>query len=98
MPATRAPDKPIKPDDLNAPYFTVPEAAFVLRLSVKTLRRRIAAGLIGVSRDHEGGRIIVSRRDMDLYYEATRVHAEPIRRGGGRPRKRPVTSQVPAAA
>ncbi|MFF1348449.1 helix-turn-helix domain-containing protein [Streptomyces sp. NPDC058322] len=96
MPATRAPDLPIKPDDLNAPYFTVPEAAYVLRLSVKTLRRRIAAGLIGVSRDH--GRIIVSRRDMDLYYEATRVHAEPIRRGGGRPRRRPATSQVQAAA
>ncbi|MFJ7525206.1 helix-turn-helix domain-containing protein [Streptomyces griseus] len=84
---TRAPDQATKPDDLNAPYFNVREAAWVMRISVKTMRRRINAGLISVSRETEGGRIIVSRRSIDQYYESTQVHAVPRRRGPGRPRK-----------
>lgn len=86
MPTTRAPDLPIKPDDLNAPYFNVREAAWLMRISVKTLRRRIGAGQIGVSRESDGGRIIVSRQDIDRYYESIRVHAVPSRRRIGRPR------------
>lgn len=83
----RVTDQPIKPDDLNAPYFNIREAAWVMRTSVKTLRRRITAGRISVSRDTEGGRITVSREAIDAYYKATQVHAVPMRRGVGRPRQ-----------
>ncbi|MEU0160134.1 helix-turn-helix domain-containing protein [Streptomyces sp. NPDC006261] len=82
----RATDQPIKPDDLNAPYFDIREAAYVMRISVKTLRRRIAAGRISVSRDTEGGRITVSREAIDQYFRATQVHAVPSARAG-RPRQ-----------
>ncbi|WP_326739090.1 helix-turn-helix domain-containing protein [Streptomyces sp. NBC_01022] len=87
MATTRAPDLPIQPHDLNAPYFNVREAAWLMRISVKTLRRRIGAGQIAFSRESDGGRIIVSRQDIDRYYESIRVHALPARRHTGRPRK-----------
>ena len=84
---TRPTDQPVKPDDLNAPYFNIREAAWVMRTSVKTLRRRITAGRISVSRDSEGGRITVSREAIDQYYKATEVVALPLRRGMSRPRQ-----------
>lgn len=84
---TRATDQAEQPADLNAPYFNIREAAWVMRISVKTLRRRISAGRISVSRDTEGGRITVSREAIDQYYKATEVHAVPLRRGIGRPRQ-----------
>lgn len=76
-----------RPDNLDAPYLNIREAAYVMRISVKTLRRRIAAGRISVSRDTEGGKITISREAIDAYYRATQVHAVPIRRGAGRPRQ-----------
>ncbi|WP_030917495.1 helix-turn-helix domain-containing protein [Streptomyces sp. NRRL B-24720] len=84
---SRPTDQATPPADLNAPYFNIREAAWVMRISVKTLRRRIAAGRISVSRDSEGGRITVSREAIDQYYKATEVHALPLRRGISRPRQ-----------
>lgn len=84
---TRATDRAEQPADLNAPYFNIREAAFVMRISVKTLRRRIKAGRISVSREFDGGTITVSREAIDAYYKATQVHAVPLRRGVDRPRQ-----------
>ncbi|WP_405548832.1 helix-turn-helix domain-containing protein [Streptomyces microflavus] len=79
---TRATDQAEQPADLNAPYFNIREAAWVMRISVKTLRRRITAGRISVSRDTEGGRITVSREAIDQYFRAMQVHSVSTARSG----------------
>lgn len=78
---------PVKPEDPNAPYFSIQEVAYLLKVSVKTVRRRINEDGHPHSRSTEGGKILVSREDLPYYYEANRVHAAPIRRPRRAPRK-----------
>ncbi|MEU5976293.1 helix-turn-helix domain-containing protein [Streptomyces sp. NPDC047315] len=80
-------DQPKRPEDLNSPYFTLREAAWLRRCSVKTVRRRIKDGTLPHSRrrNSEGkptGRILVSREDLDHLYDADRVGAAPAPRRG----------------
>lgn len=81
MATDRSPNQPEKPEDLNAPYFNVREAAWLLKCSVKTVRRRINEDGYPHSRTSPGGPILISREDLPYFYEAHRVHATPIRRG-----------------
>jgi excisionase family DNA binding protein len=81
---TRSLNQPVKPEDLNAPYFNIREAAWLLKCSVKTVRRRINEDGYPHSRTSAGGPILISREDLPYYYEANRVHATPIRRTRGR--------------
>lgn len=80
-------DLPKKPEDPNAPYFTIQEAAYQLKCSVKTVRRRINQDGYPHSRNGINGPIRISREDLPYYYNATRVHATPIRRSAARPAK-----------
>jgi excisionase family DNA binding protein len=75
-----SPNRPEKPEDLNAPYFNIREAAWLLKCSVKTVRRRINEDGYPHSRTSPGGPILISREDLPYYYEAHRVAATPIRR------------------
>ncbi|MGW7350885.1 hypothetical protein [Streptomyces sp. NPDC054784] len=61
--------RPHKPDDLDAEFMTVQEAAYVLKCSVATVRRQLAALKRGGG---PGRRILVSRSDRQALYEATR--------------------------
>ncbi|MFD9222053.1 hypothetical protein ACFWDI_19025 [Streptomyces sp. NPDC060064] len=92
MAIKRASDVPTQPADMNAPFFSIAEVAWLTKCSVPTVRRRIKAGYPH-SQKVKGGVIIVSREDLPTWYAADRVHTMPVRRGG-RPRKTPVT--VPA--
>ena len=87
MPTTQSPRTPTEPRDLNAPFFKIPEVAWILGCSVDTVRRRIRTGRLGASQDIKGGIILVSRADLDAYHEANRIVALP-RRGSSRPRRR----------
>lgn len=79
--ASKAYTQPSEPKDLNAPYFSLQEVAFLLKVSVKTVRRRINEDGYPHSRSNgDSGTIRVSRKDLDYYYEAGRVHPTPIRR------------------
>lgn len=91
MATTSSPNLPERPEDPNAPYFTIREAAYLLRCSVKTVRRRINEDGYPHSRTSPGGPILISREDLPYYYEAHRVHATPIRRTR-RPAARPAKS------
>jgi excisionase family DNA binding protein len=82
---------PEKPEDPNAPYFTIREAAYLLKCSVKTVRRRINEDGYPHSRNGINGPIRISREDLAYYYEAHRVHATPIRRKRRQP-SRPAKS------
>lgn len=93
MASTRSPNLPEKPEDPNAPYFNIREAAYLLKCSVKTVRRRINVDGYPHSRSSEGGPILISREDLAYYYEANRVTPAPIRRNRQTSRK-----QVAAAA
>jgi excisionase family DNA binding protein len=73
VPTKQSPRTPIKPADLNAPFFKLPEVAWLLGCSVDTVRRRINAGLLPCSQATKGGTITVSRADLDAYHEATRI-------------------------
>jgi excisionase family DNA binding protein len=84
----QSPRTPTQPADLNAPFFSVPEVAWLLKCSVDTVRRRIRSGRLGASQDKKGGVILVSRSDLDAYHEATRLVALP-RRGSRRPHRHP---------
>lgn len=53
-----------------ARLLTLPEAAAILSLSLKTLRRRIAAGALPVIRD--GRALRVHPRDLERYVAARR--------------------------
>lgn len=93
MATDRSPNQPEKPEDLNAPYFNIREAAYLLHVSVKTVRRRINKDGYPHSRTAEGGQILISQEDLAYYYEANRVHATPIRRG-----RRPIARPTKSAA
>ncbi|MGW1949945.1 helix-turn-helix domain-containing protein [Streptomyces sp. NPDC001940] len=85
---------PQKPEDPNAPYFTIREVAYILRVSVNTVRRRINAGAPH-SQAQRYGVILVSREDLPAFYDqhrvgaATRRRPSPARRS---PRKRVTAS------
>lgn len=78
-PKITAPNMPRKPADPDAPFFTIQEAAYLLKCSVPTLRRRIADGA-PCSRRGTRGRIKISREDLPHYYEMDRIAAAPRRR------------------
>ncbi|GHB56065.1 hypothetical protein GCM10010331_49950 [Streptomyces xanthochromogenes] len=82
MPATSY-NQPVRPEDPDAEYLTLQEFAWVMKCSVKTLRRRINEDGYPHSRSGGGraGRIVISREDRRYYYEANRrMAAAPIRR------------------
>ena len=80
MPTKQSPRTPIKPADLDAPFFNLREVAWLLKVSVDTVRREIAAGRLLCSQRMKGGTIRVSRVDLDAYHEATRITHLPSRR------------------
>lgn len=82
---------PRKPEDLNAPFFDVPEVAWLLKVSVKTVYRRVAQGA-PCSREGSTGPILVSQADLQHWYNARRV--QPIRQ----PRRASRKSLAPVAA
>jgi excisionase family DNA binding protein len=84
-PRKQSPRLPTRPADLDAPFFKIPEVAYLLGCSVDTVRRRIKAGLLPCSQAVEGGTITVSRGDLDTYHETTRLVSLPVRG----PRRRP---------
>jgi excisionase family DNA binding protein len=75
----QSPRTPIKPEDLNAPFFSPLEAAWLLKCSYDTVLRAIWSGRLGASQDEKGGAIRISREDLDAYYAKTRI-GPPIRR------------------
>lgn len=52
--------------DPSAPFLTVEEAASLLRLSTRTIRRRIAQGLLPATKTFPGpgGRFLIRRTDL----------------------------------
>lgn len=78
MAIKRASDVPLKPDDMNAPFFSIPEVAWLMKCSVPTVRRRIKAGYPH-SQKHKHGVILISREDLDYYYAADRTAPPAIR-------------------
>jgi hypothetical protein len=87
VPTTRSYNEPVRPEDPDAEYLTLQEFAWVMKCSVKTLRRRINED--GYPHSRSGARIVVSREDRRYYYEARRrMTAGPIRRSrSNRPAK-----------
>lgn len=79
-----ASNMPRQPADPNASVFTIQEAAYLLKCSVSTVRRRIAEGAPHSQRGSRG-RIKISRDDLPYYYEMDRI-AAPQRRRTRRPR------------
>ncbi|GHH87932.1 helix-turn-helix domain-containing protein [Streptomyces capitiformicae] len=84
MPTKQSPRTPIKPEDLNAPFFSVPEAAWLLKCSYDTVLRAIRSERLGASQEGKGGAIRISREDLDAYYASTRI-GPPIRSARRRP-------------
>lgn len=74
----RAYTMPQKPKDPHASYFTIQEAAYLLRISVSTVRRRIRAGAPH-SQEVAGGVVRISREDLPKYHDAHRVGPTPVR-------------------
>jgi excisionase family DNA binding protein len=68
---------PTKPEDLNAPFFTTSEVAWLLGISVKTVYRRVLDGYPCSRRGT--GPIKVSREDLQTWYELDRCGAQGIR-------------------
>lgn len=93
MAHTRSPNvkAPIKPEDMQALFFSAPEVAWLMKISVKTVYRRVAAGYpcnqVGT------GPIRVSQEDLQVWYELDRSGAK-----APRPKRRPVRRQLAAAA
>ena len=79
MNTKQSPRTPIKPEDLNAPFFSVVEAAWLLKCSYDTVMRAIRSRRLGASQDEKGGAIRISREDLDAYYAGTRS-GPPVRR------------------
>ena len=77
MPTKQSPRTPIKPRDLDAPFFNLRETAWLLHCSYDTVRRYIKAGVLPCSQRVPGGVIVVTREDLDAYHKATRT--VPIR-------------------
>ncbi|GHC38511.1 MULTISPECIES: helix-turn-helix domain-containing protein [Streptomyces] len=85
MPTTQSPRTPTRPRDLNAPFFNLREVAWLLDVSVPTVRRYIASGRLPCSQHEKGSTIRVSRADLDAYHEATRLVPMPSRAARRRP-------------
>lgn len=64
---------PTKPADLDAPYFTVREVAWLLHCSFNTVRRMLENGRLAYSQREKGGTILISREDLAAYHEAHRA-------------------------
>jgi excisionase family DNA binding protein len=83
VPTTQSPRTPTRPADLNAPFFSLREVAWLWNCSVDTVRRAIKAGLLPCSQQKKGGHIIVSQDDLKAYHQATRTvtirHPRPRR-------------------
>lgn len=79
MATPQSPRTPLEPRDPNAPFFNLREVAWIWGCSVDTVRRAIKDGLLPCSQKKKGGVILVSRADLDAYYEATRIVALPRR-------------------
>ncbi|MEU9323279.1 helix-turn-helix domain-containing protein [Streptomyces canus] len=82
----QSPRTPTQPADLNAPFFDLREVAWLMKCSVDTVRREIAAGRLPCSQRTKGSKIRVSRADLDAYHEATRIVALPTQRNRRRAR------------
>jgi len=78
----QSPRTPTQPADLDAPFFSIPEVAWLLKCSYATVLRLIKNDRLGASQDQKGGAIRVSREDIAAYYEASRI-------GPAIPRRRP---------
>lgn len=76
----QSPRTPTKPLDMDAPYFSVLEVAWLLHCSFNTVRRMLADGRLAYSQREKGGTILVSREDLDAYHNAHRVGPPPPRR------------------
>lgn len=86
-------DQPQQPADPDAEYLTVQETAWVLRCSVKHLRRGVRDGLYTASRT--GRRLVFDREARAHIYDVRRIDAKPLRRTPRRARKpaaRPVSN------
>ncbi|MFP3986956.1 helix-turn-helix domain-containing protein [Streptomyces sp. E11-3] len=79
MSTKRAYLKPQKPADPDAPFLKIQEVAYLLQVSVNTVRRMIKAGAPHSQRV-AGGVIRISREDLPHYYDAHRVGPAPARR------------------
>lgn len=53
-------------------FYSLPQVAAILHVSVRTVRRYIASGLLGCSQEKPGAAIRVSAEDIAAYYAATR--------------------------
>jgi excisionase family DNA binding protein len=73
VPTTQSPRTPTKPADLDAPFFTVREVAWLLHCSFNTVRRMLEDGRLAYSQREKGGTILVSREDIEAYHQAHRV-------------------------
>lgn len=73
MATKQSPRTPTEPRDLNAPFFSLRETAWLLHCSYDTVRRYIKAGLLPCSQRVPGGVIVVTREGLDAYYKATRT-------------------------
>lgn len=72
-PPKQSPRTPTPPADLNAPFFTVREVAWLLHTSYATVRRMLEDGRLAYSQRERGGTILVSREDIDAYHRAHRI-------------------------
>lgn len=70
-PTQRPSSLPLPP--ANASWLTVPEAAAVLRCSVKTVRRLLERRELSYHK--VGGRVLIHRPDLHAYIAAGRVEA-----------------------
>jgi len=59
-----------KPTQMDAEYLSLRETADLLRMHPATVRRMIGGGLLAAS-NPTGGKLIVSRKDIDALIEKT---------------------------
>jgi excisionase family DNA binding protein len=88
VPTTQSPRTPTKPADLEAPFFTVREVAWLLHSSYATVRRMLEDGRLAYSQREKGGTILVSREDIADYHDAHRI-GPTVRGRRGSARRRP---------
>ena len=63
-------ETPVEPKDPNAEFMTVQETAYVLKCSVKTVRRRVDA--LGIKRKPGRG-VVTTKADRDLLLDDSLV-------------------------
>lgn len=77
--------QPQKPEDPNAEFLTIQETAYVLRCSVRTIRRHIADGS---PHSRVGRGIVMSRADRQSLYDKRQAGVVPPRtKPGARARR-----------